>query len=63
MLRSEEHTAGVVVDDFSTVDDFLSAHHHATCQRNAAQQIVFLGIALLFIVHDIGLYIVVEVAP
>ena len=34
-----EHPIVGRCDDFTPVDDFLTAHHHSASQRNAAQQI------------------------
>ena len=49
-------------DDFTTVDDFLTAHHHTACQRNAAQQIGLLRLRSFLVVYQVRLHVVVQVA-
>ncbi len=62
LVERGEHTVGVVVDYFASVDDFLSAHHHTAGQRNAAQQVCSSRLRSFFIIYKVGLHIVVEIA-
>ena len=50
------------IDNFASVDDFLSCQHHAAGDGNARQQVGQLGFATLFVVDKVGLDVFVEVA-
>ena len=62
-LEGVEHAVSVAVNYFAAVDDFLPAQDHAACKGYSAQDVAQLGLAALFVVDKVGLYVFVEVAP
>ena len=61
-VKRTKHTVGIVGNHFTTVYDFLTAHHHATGERNTAEHIILLGFTSFFVVNEVCLYIIIKVA-
>ena len=51
------------VHNLATVDDFLSCQHHARSQGDGTEQVALLRLAAFFVVNQVGMDILVQVAP
>ena len=62
LLERLDDAVGLVGDDFAAVYNLLTFLHQTAGQGNTRQQVVQAGFAALFVVHQIGHDIVVQVA-
>ena len=53
----------MLVNDFPTVNDFLSCQHHSAGNGNRAEHVVSLGLGTFLVVNQVRLYIVHQVTP